>query len=267
MQEERIGQCQEEGYDQGIPQGDQAFLRRTDATSDRFDFRTGLATSPWQRVSWSAHYRHYQKESNYDHLRDESAHGPGYPAFILWRDVDTDEVETKLVLRANTWLKTTLSYNYVTTEYQTATDALPDDLSPGGRLESAGYDAHIYSLNTTLTPWRRLYLSGTFSHKNSRMAAFANDTPAVVPDRGDRFSILASGNYAWNPKTDLQVGYAFSWADYGQDNYGAGLPVGMNYQPHALTTGITRRFRKDISGKLQYGFYYYDEPSGGGANE
>ncbi len=265
LQQESIGQFQEEIGDD-TKGGSQSFLRQTDATSDRQDFRAGFTTSPWQRVSLSAHYRHYQKESDYDHRRDESIHGPGYPAFIRWRDVDTDEVETKLVLRPCNWLKTTLAYKLVTTEYQTATDPVDAATTLGGRLESADYDAHVYSLNATVTPWQRMYLSGTFSYEHSRTAAFANDTPAVVPYRGDRISVLTSGNYALNRDTDLQAGYSFSWADYGQNNYVNGLPLGVNYQQHALTTGVTRRFGKNISGKLQYGFFYYDDPGSGGAN-
>ncbi len=261
LQQESIGQFQEQN-DVG---GSQEFLRQTDTSSDLRDFRAGFSTSPWRRVSWSADFRHYQKESKYDPLRDESDHGPGYPSFIRWRDVDTDEVQTKLAGRPANWLRTTFTYKYVTTEYQNATDAQPA-ISPGGRLDAAEYAAHVYSLNATLTPWRRLYLSGTFSYEHSRLAAFANDNPSIVPYRGDRFSVLASGNYALNPDTDLQAGYAFSCADYGQNNYDDGLPLGVNYSQHSLTAGVARRYGKQIALKLQYGFYYYDDPGSGGAN-
>src|SRR5262249_8892506 len=117
-----------------------------------------------------------------------------------------------------------------------------------------------------LTPWRRVYLSGTFSYQDTRLEAFANGNPSIVPYRGDLYSVITSATYALNEKTDLQASYAFSWADYRQDNFADGLPVGIFYQQHAVTAGLARRISKDISAKLQYGYYYYDEPSSGHAN-
>jgi len=265
------GRLQQEnrGLSEDVTGGFHDFMQRTDVASDLRDFRIGCNTSPLRWLSWNTQYRRYEKETDYDHLLDQSAHD-AYPAFIRARDMDTDEVETKLTLRPCAWLKTSLSYKYETTEYQTATDPVgvstPGDVSPGGGLESAQYGAHTYSLNATLTPWRRLYLSGTFSYQNTRTAAFANDNPSVVAYRGDRFSTLASATYALNEKTDLRTTYSYSRADYGQHNFADGLPLGIRYQQHALTAGLSRQISKNISAKLQYGFYLYDEPSSGGAN-
>ena len=247
------------------------FMQRTEASSDVRDLRAGFNTSPWERVSFSAHYRRYEKDTDYDHLLDQGDHA--YPAFIRARDTDTDEVETKLTLRPCVWLKTTFTYKYETTEYETATDPVDEmnvgdnRFSLGGGLESAHYDAHTFSLNATLTPWRRLYLSGTFSYQNTRMEAFDNDNPSVVPYRGDRFSALVSATWLLNNATDLHGSYSFSTADYGQNNFADGLPLGIHYQEHALMAGLSRRFNKNVSAKLQYRFYYYDEPSSGGAND
>ena len=59
---------------------------------------------------------------------------------------------------------------------------------------------------------------------------------------------------------------SFSYADYGQTNYAAGLPVGLQYEQHALQAGLSRRFGKNITVQLKYGFYCYNEPNIGGAN-
>jgi hypothetical protein len=263
LQQQSIGQYQEEVG------GPTPFLRDVDATSDLMDFRTGFNTSPWRWISLNAHYRHYEKESDYNHAIDSMV---GYPAFILWRDVQTDEVQTKLAWRPCAWLKTSINYQYETTRYQTATDPAGQlvngvpSISPGGSLVAASYDAHRYSVNAMLTGWRRLYLAGTFSYQDTRLAAFDNSSPAIVPYDGDVYSTLATATYALNDKTDLHANYSFSWADYAQDNFTAGLPVGVRYQQHALTLGLARRVSTNISAKLQYGFYYYDEPSSGGAN-
>ena len=87
-----------------------------------------------------------------------------------------------------------------------------------------------------------------------------------MPYRGDVFSVLADATYAMDDRTDFQAAYSFSWADYGQHNFADGLPLGMRYEQHTLTAGVTRRLGKNISAKLQYGFYNFADPGGGGAN-
>jgi hypothetical protein len=255
----------------GNPQG---FLRDTDASTRRHDLRAGFSTSPWRSLSLNAHYRYYKQDVNYDHVLDQSPlGGTGYPAFIRWRNTDTDEAEAKLTWRPCAWLKTSLIYQYETTKYQADTDAVtappapPPAVTPGGRLETAHYDAQRYSVNATLTPWRRVYFSGTFSYADTRLEAFDNNSPIVVPYRGDVFSALASVTYVLNEKTDLNGSYSFSRADYRQTNFADGLPMGMHYHQHAVTAGFMRRISKNVSARLQYGFYYYDEPSSGGAND
>ena len=70
-----------------------------------------------------------------------------------------------------------------------------------------------------------------------------------------------------NSKTDLTAGYTYSWADFRQDNYAAGLPLGLAYDWHQLSAGITRHWRKNLSTNLQYQFYSYNEPATGGIND
>ncbi len=243
--------------------GPYQFLRRTDASTQLRDWRAGFNTSPWRGVSLNSHYRRSEKETDFDDAADSSA---GYPAFIHWRGVTTDEVEARLVTAPARWLKTTLSYKYVTSDYQTATDFIAADTSPGGRQAAAQYDAHIYSLNAALTPWRRLRLATTLSYQDTCMTAFANRRPSVAPYRGDLYSTLVSASYVVSQATDLHAAYSFSWAGYEQHNFTEGLPVGMRYEQHGLTVGLSRRLTRNISTRLRYGFYHYDEPASGGAN-
>jgi hypothetical protein len=263
-------QQEQRGVSEDTAGGLHDFMQRTDATSDARDLRAGFSVSPWSRFSWSAHYRKYRKDSDYDHRLDVSAHD-AYPAFLRSRNRDTDEVETKLAWRPWPWLKTSAGYKHEHTAYETVTDPASEvvvgDISPGGRLDSARYDADTYSLNATFTRWRRLALTGTFAYQHTRLAAFVNDSPSVVPYRGDRFSALGSATFAVDAKTDLHVAYAFSWADYGQDNFADGLPLGLHYRDHALTAGLARRLGQHVSARLRYGFYRYDEPGSRGAND
>ncbi|MBI4325115.1 MAG: hypothetical protein HY674_07605 [Chloroflexi bacterium] len=271
LQQESIGQVEQQSA------GHHAFLRDTDASSDLKEARVGGTISPWTRVSVTAHYKHREKQSAYDHRIDQHP-GSGYPdfnngysAFIRSREIATDEFMTKLVVRPAAWVKTTLSYQQVASDYITATDPFTDfgpaAISPGGSILAGNYDAHIYSANAAFTPWRRLYLSGTFSYRDTRTETAQNGVPSVVPYRGDLFSVLSSTSYVLNQATDLNASYYYSWADYGQENFAAGLPLGLTYGWHVASVGVTRRLKKNITTLLQYRFYAYDEPGRGGAND
>lgn len=273
FQQDSIGQSQEQAGNLT------PFLLDTDATSKLTDFRLGFNTSPWRSVSLSGHYRQYDKTTDYNNypkgfVGDPYAGYEGYPGFITWRDVFSQEAQAKLSLQPVVWLKTTLSYQWLANHYQTATDPVltdpntgqPSDISRGGSLLAGTYDAQILSLSGTLTRWRRLFLSATFAYQHAKTATAANDSPSVAPYEGDIYSAIATASYVLNDKTDLVGSYSFSHADFAQNNFAAGLPLGINYQQHGLQAGIKRRFGKGKTLGLQYRYYHYDEPSSGGFN-
>jgi hypothetical protein len=256
------------------------FVRDTDTTGDLKEYGGGFTVSPWQQISLEAGYKRREKKTDYDHRTDTDGSQPplffpgnGYPAFIVARDIVSDEVETKLVLRLATWLKTTLKYQWAATDYSTTTAsatlrAFPTNVFyPGGEILAGDQDAHTYSINVTLNPRRRFYLSTSFCYSDSRVVSGANNGASVVPYEGNVYSILSSGNYVLNTRTDLHASYAFSRADYEQHNDAVGLPLGIRYDRHGLTAGITRRLTKNLSGTVQYGFFRYREPTAGGAND
>ena len=43
------------------------------------------------------------------------------------------------------------------------------------------------------------------------------------------------------------------------------MPLGIVYDRHVVLAGVTPRLLKNITGAVQYGFFYYDEPTAGGA--
>jgi len=193
--------------------------------------------------------------------------GAGYPAFITEGQTVSDELGAKLAVRPASWLKTSLSYRVTSTDYETVTDSTPasigPDSTPGGRVLAGHYDAHVYSLNATLTPWRRLYLFSTFSFQDSRTMTAVHGSPSVAPFRGHIYSALASANYLLNDRTELNLSYDFSYANYGQDNQAFGLPLGLDYRRHGLRAGLARRFWKRFLTNLEYVWSRYDEPSSG----
>jgi hypothetical protein len=162
-------------------------------------------------------------------------------------------------------LKTTLSYQFVRTDYRQDTrpayDLVPLTVySSGGSILAGKYDSHIYSVGASITPRRRWALSGTVSYQDSRVV-----TPSaglVPPYKGEIYSAVAGGTYLLNATMDLSVNYSFSLADYSQaSSPSSPPPLGIRYQQHAVQATLSRRFSKNVSARLQYGYYYYDEPS------
>lgn len=280
FQQESIGHVEQNTVDDRRGD-DHDFLRDTDATSDLKEYRAGFSISPWPRIALHSSIKHRTKESDYEDTLDTDLSNParppfgipgnGYPAFIRSRDLETDEIEAKLVLRLASWWKTTLKYELVSTDYRTVTDpsrtSFPAVQYLGGEIAAGNYDAHVYSLNATLTPWRRLYLSGTLSYSDSRILTGVNNGASLVPYRGDIYSVLASATYVLNQATDLHASYSFSRADYGQNNQENGLPLGIEYDRHGLVAGVRRHFKNNLTTNLQYGFFRYAEPSAGHLND
>lgn len=273
FQQESDGQFERNTVQDGID--DQLdFMRDTDARADLKRFETGFTVSPWQPVSFSTTFKHSAHRTDYNHLTDtdgSSLPGNGYPAFILGRNISTDEVNTKLVLHPARWLKTTLKYQIVATDFDTTTqdgvDAGTGTPFLGGRIRAGNYDAHVYSISQTLIPWQRLHWTGTLSYSDSRTISAANNGTTIAPYRGGIYSLLSSLTFALNESTDLASTYSFSRADFAQANLGDALPLGIAYDRHGLLTGLTRRFKKNLTASLQYGFFRYREPTAGGAND
>jgi hypothetical protein len=260
-------------FQQQEPTG--VLARHTDATNDRYDFRTGFNTSPWRWSALSAQYRRQSSDTDYSQLQDVwgSPFNPptnGYPAFILGRKILTDEFETKLDLRPARWLKTTLTYQLTTTDYSTTTDPANDPIStltvsPGGEILAGKYDAQTCGFAASITPFRQLYFSGAFTCSRSHLITANNGDPSVVPYSGNVYTVIAMASYALNSKTVLLATYNFSRADYGQNNT-AGVPLGIDFTRHQLLVSLTRQFNSRVSASLRYGFSQYSEPSSSNLN-
>lgn len=80
------------------------------------------------------------------------------------------------------------------------------------------------------------------------------------------FALTTTATYELNAKTSLQASYAFSCADYAQNNSAAGVPLGLDFTRHELIAGLVRQITNNLSGALRYEFSQYTEPSSGNAN-
>ncbi len=267
LEQDAIGQ-----FEQEAGSTPDIFLRDTDYSNDRKEFRAGFNTSPWRWIALNAHFKHSDSDSDYDHQRDVSpVGGLGYSAFIRHRDIQADEIETKLVLHPATWLKTTLTYRRTVSDYSVSTDPANDpfygNVSPGGGNSSGVYRANTYGVSASVNPSQRWYFSGAFIYSDSRTVTGHNDVPTVAPYRGGTYSVIASANFAVNSRTSLLGSYSFSRSDYGQNNVQSGLPLGLDYAQHRLTTGVKRKLTKNLTAELRYSFFNYEESSSRGFND
>ena len=264
LDQEQVGQFEQLTGSELQLSGD-AFLRDTDFTNDRREWRAGFSTSPWQRVSLGAHFKNRFSDSDYDNRKTPDR--SGYSAFIRARQIDTDEFQAKLVFRPLNWLKTTLTYQIVATDFHTTTDSVSGDISPGGRIFAGNYDAHIYGINATLTPIQRLYLSATFTYSDTRTVAADNGNPSVAPYRGNVWTLISSATFALNKTTDLNASYSYTRADYEQNNFVDGLPLGLAFARHSAIAGIRKQLTTSLNANLRYGFFRYYEPQRTSVND
>jgi hypothetical protein len=201
----------------------------------------------------------------------------GYPGFIRWRDLNADEAQARLSVQPISWLKTSLSYKWLSEEFKARTDSAnyvsqtdgsitTNGITPGGKLTDGRYDAHTVSLNLTLAPCKRLFLSTTFSLENARTVTFANSSDSVAPYKGNTWSALGSATYLVDEKTDLSASYSFSLAKFYQDNSATSSLYDIDYTLHSLSVSLSHRFTQDFSGSIRYAYYLYDEPTSGDAN-
>lgn len=229
------------------------------------EYRAGFNTSPWPRLSFGADFRHRNERTDYTHSTVFNPAGYQYPGFFNWRNIADDQVETRLVYRATSWLKTSFSFRWQKTDFDSSTIAVPT-ITDGGLTEAGNYQAHVYSFNAVLTPVRRLFLSGTFSYSDSRTMTLQNGANYLAPYQGNTYSVLSSATFALNADTHLRATYVFSKSGYAQHNL-AGLPLGIDYESHSLQAGVTHRFNKNLLGDLAYGFAQYHEPTSADVND
>ena len=240
-----------------------AFTRRTDTDIFRQDYTVGFNTAPIPRVTLAGRYRHSIYQNDYEHEVDTGVSALGYPAFITGQDFIEDEIMTKLTLHPCRYFNMAFKYQKLATDIKTTTESVPL-LARGGELLSGNFDANIYSVSATVTPITRLYLTGLFSLQDTRTIAFANGNPAVIPYHGNVWTAMGTAGYALDNKTDVNVEYTYSRTDNSTVNASAGLPLGLSDQRTGLLVGLTRRISNNVMARVRYGFYNYNDRSGGG---
>jgi len=239
------------------------FVRKTDADVFRQDYRAGFNTAPLRYVNFAGRYRHAIYENDYDANLDTT---PGYPAYITLQNFATDEIMGKVSVRPWTFFSASLQYQLVATDIKTGTAGVVP-LAPKGSRISGTYDANIYSASLTVAPTARLYLTGLFSFQDTHTTAFDNQSAIVTSYKGNVYTVIGTVGYAIDEKTDATVEYSFSRSDNFRNNATAGLPLGVDNQRHSLIAGLSRKFTDNLTARIRYGWYQYNETSNNGIND
>jgi hypothetical protein len=259
--EEQVGEFQEQSSG-----GVASFDRQTDAVNQLRDVEAGFNTSPWAFLSWNTQYHYADSHTMYDNALT-AAPFSGYPSFILGREIQTQELETKLILHPASWIKTTLSYDIAKTYYTTKTDPVTGGISPGGPLTDGIYGARNYGFNVSLTPIRSLYFTGAFTYSDAKTITDDNSDPSIVPYKGHIYTLTTSIGYALGESTSLNATYSFSEANYGENNAAAGVPLGLDFTRHDLMFGVNKKINDHLSASVHYTFVTYSEPAAGTLND
>jgi hypothetical protein len=282
-QQEWIDHREEQTWDDS-PFAPIGFERETETTGGRSDLGGGVNFAPKTWLSVDTSYWHRRRTQDFAHPLDRDLTTPptdnanGYPAFILGRKTIGDEINGRVTWRLRTYWKLTLAYQYADMDYhtETAPSTILDFsdpfapipvLLPGGSLLAGRERSHTYSTSLALRLFHRLNLSATASYMDSFLDTALTDGVIVAPYAGQVVTVLSSASFAWTSRTDLRAAYGFSHADYAQEELIEGLPLGIAYDRHTLSTAVTHRLSDTLSGTLAYGLYEYSEPTAGGAND
>ena len=258
LRQEDLGRFEER------PAGNDPFTRDTDAIIITQEYRVGFTTSPWAKWSFGGGARHRDKSADYDH---EVFHPLGYlyPGFILWRDVEENQLDARLTYRPSGWFQTSFDYRWLQADYDSATAVVPLVPGSGGAIEAARNQAHVYSLNAVVTPLPQLHVSAGLVYSDSELTTAQNGADYLAPWKGDIYSVISAVSFAVTTNLTLRGSYSFTQSDYGQGNRQTGLPAGIDYDRHAVQIAAGRSFPGNIVASVGYGFYQYREPTLGGA--
>lgn len=250
------------------------FMRDTEAFNETYISRIGTSFTPWRKVSMALNYGPKLRRNRFDHDLDQSGDlfsGNGYPAFIKFRETLSQVANARISVRWNSTLRSSLQYQWQNTKYQTevASRVNLDDGSiiNGSSIESGSYHSDNVFLNTVWTPKAWINFNLGLNHGWTELLSGVNGIGAIVPYRGKTYGGNSGAAFQLPWESSLNLNYIYSKSDYGQNNATTGLPLGVEFQRHGLLTGLSKKFREGLSGSLQYGYFEYDEPTMGGAND
>jgi hypothetical protein len=243
-----------------IEDGDLEIDRDTDTRVRRQRYSIGFNSSPLPRTTIAARYRYSRRSNDYDH---EPPTPGNYPSFILDQDIQTDEVMAKISFQPMARIRTSLQYQLVSMDIDTDEDTETTPTS----VRTTNYDAHIYTATVTATPYAGLFLTGLVSYQDVHLETVDLADAPVKSYEGDVLSLSASAGLALDSRTDLHLQYIYSLAENFENFSDVGFPLGVENQRHAVLSNLTRRITDNVSVKLRYGYYYFDDDASDGSDD
>jgi hypothetical protein len=231
--------------------------RYTDTDVCRQRYSIGFNSSPLPRTTIAGRYRFKYRSNDYDHEVDSEP--DGYSAFILDQDIKTHEVMAKVSFRPVPTVRTSLQYQLVAMDIQTN-----EDTDPLTDVQTTNYDANIYTASVTATPLAGLFVTGLVSYQDVELKTVDLADAPVGNYDGDVLTLAASAGMALDQRTNLNVQYSYSMTDNFEDISADGLPLGVENQRHLVLANLNRQISDNLSVKLRYGFYYYDDEASDG---
>jgi hypothetical protein len=240
------------GTDRGTP-----FVTSEPADVHRTWVTAGMSCAPFQKTTLTAQYRYTAREN-------ESPEN----ALITWQEFTTHEFSTKLTIRPCAKVSTTFRYQLLASEINGSLEGDPQE-------ETADFYQNIYSVNVTVTPINRLYLSGLFSYQTVRSESLRNPatsvplnpTMIVLPSKGDVWTVNGSAGLALDEKTDLTASYTFTMSDNYADNASYGLPLGNDWEQHEVGVSLSRKLRDNVTVQVRYAYSEYQSDADAGVND
>jgi hypothetical protein len=190
-------------------------------------------------VKSTVKFRIKDLERSYTELLDESTYYPGWLGSYRRKGND---LTLKTDWRLNSKTSTTLMYQFVQESI---------DFELGGK--TSNLEIHRGAGSLSFTPIQNLFLVGTFMLENYRLDTSINATasghapgPRPYDFRGNSYSLLLDGTYAFNEKTSATLGFqhteAMGTVDYAGDyvydkiglmlkhKFAANQTIGLGYQ-------------------------------------
>jgi hypothetical protein len=200
-------------------------------------------------------YKHKNLERSQTNLFTVNPTPEDYPGWLGNYRLAGNEVLLKTDFRINNKTNTTLLYEYIQEGF---------DFELGG--ETGDHQTHRGAGSLSLNPAQNLFLVGTFMLENFRVFTPVPGVPtqnvSTPPSsqpwdfRGNSYSMLLDGTYAFNEKTSCTLGFRHTEAMGAVDSAG-------DYVFDKTGIILNHQFAKDQTIGLGYEFYNFNNHDGG----
>jgi hypothetical protein len=228
-------------------------------------YSAGANWYPRPGLNFAMSYYHKIDQNHYDVL--SSASPTTYPGFLRNQDFITDGTSFRTTWRPTS--KVTLVSRY---DFSYATVDTQGYLLL--KIPGCNETKHMFGETVTWTPLNRLFAQAGLNYVLDTITTGAEALSAGIlqPSRNDYWTVNSLLGYAFNDRTDGQLGYTYTRAAnyYGtspQFNGGVTpyfVPYGSGTEEHQVSAKVSHQLTKNIRTSLNYAFTNYRDQLFGG---